>query len=99
MHSGLRPVWSAAPRLATVDAADIRGLDLAQTVVRRGAASPVGTDVPMVTDGPNRHRYAGGAGASRAIAQMNPVSSRAIAVASVTLLVGKSICRPIRGTP
>ena len=30
-----RSVWSAAPRSGTVDAADIRGLNTAQTVVRR----------------------------------------------------------------
>ena len=34
--------------LATVDAADIRGLGTAQTVVRRGAALALGTDVSML---------------------------------------------------
>jgi hypothetical protein len=67
------------PRLGRIDAADVHNV---------AEDSPPGRDAAGLTDLIAAHRgvgYAGGGGTSRAIAQMKPVNSRAIAVATERL--------------
>ena len=72
------------PRHGRIDGADVHNVP---------EGSPRGRDAAGLTDLIAPRRYAGGAGTSRAIAQMNPVSSRAIAVATFGLALPRATSR------